>query len=271
MKSTIISRQIGLDPNYKTWHSNHENMILYVHSGEGSIVCRDKIYSFQKGILCFIGAQVWHYTMPQNAKVYERSKLFVDCDGFDQLLSFVSQEESLKQRFHEESFVYARLSDQECEQVENLIRESVHYHGNRQYEKLVEIDCLLRLLTVIGNNLVDAVSPPKGDMNRAIEYINTHIYSDLRIEDICRHIHMSKYHFCRKFKKNTDLTVMEYILKTRIVLAKNMLAMENVSVSEVSERCGFGSISYFCRVFKEHTGETPLQFRKNQKKSTHRL
>ena len=59
------------------------------------------------------------------------------------------------------------------------------------------------------------------------------------------------------------MTVMDYVLKTRIVLAKNMLEKENVSISEVSGRCGFSSESYFCRVFKESVGVSPLKYRKS--------
>ena len=56
------------------------------------------------------------------------------------------------------------------------------------------------------------------------------------------------------------MTVMEYILKTRIVLAKGLLISEKIPVSEVSSRCGFSSVSYFCRVFKEETGSNFIDF-----------
>lgn len=55
---------------------------------------------------------------------------------------------------------------------------------------------------------------------------------------------------------------MRYILKTRIVLAQTMLRKDNLTVSEVSSRCGFSSVSYFCRVFKEEIGVSPLKYKK---------
>jgi len=57
--------------------------------------------------------------------------------------------------------------------------------------------------------------------------------------------------------------VMEYILKTRIVLAKNDLLKTNLSITEISEQNGFSSVSYFCRAFKEEEKLSPLQYRKN--------
>ena len=55
---------------------------------------------------------------------------------------------------------------------------------------------------------------------------------------------------------------MEYLLKTRIVTARRLLTETALPISEISNRCGFSSLSYFCRVFKAQTQSTPLQFRK---------
>ena len=98
----------------------------------------------------------------------------------------------------------------------------------------------------------------------SMEYINENIQRDISIDEICAAVHMSKYHFCRQFKKITGTTVMNYIKKTRVIMAKNMLINESLSVAEISNRCGFSSISYFSRIFKEETGVSPLKYKKNK-------
>ena len=85
---------------------------------------------------------------------------------------------------------------------------------------------------------------------------------DITIDHICRAVGISKYHFCRQFKAHTKLTVMDYILKTRIILAQSELSKTNLSIADISEKCGFSSASYFCRVFKQEEACTPLQYRK---------
>jgi AraC-like DNA-binding protein len=100
-----------------------------------------------------------------------------------------------------------------------------------------------------------------------MDYINRNILSDITIDEICSAVHMSKYYFCRKFKESMGMTVMDYVLQTRIVLAKSILAKESMSITNVSEHCCFSSVSYFCRVFKEHTGKTPLEYRKQRRPS----
>ena len=58
------------------------------------------------------------------------------------------------------------------------------------------------------------------------------------------------------------MTVMDYVLKTRIMMAKELLSNGLTSVTEISEACGFSSISYFSQAFKNLTGTTPLKYRK---------
>lgn len=268
MFNKIISHQIGFDSNYKTWHVNGENMLIYMYSDGGSIVCNEKIYPIKKGALCFIGAKKYHYTMPDDTSTYERSKVFASSDEFSKIIPLFSEDENFARNFSEESFVYAEIGEKDRHGVEALFDEIARYERDKTHGNAVFVSCFTRLMVFISQNIIDVISLPHGFMHKAIEYINGNICNGIGIDDICEHIHMSKYHFCRSFKKATGLTVMEYILKTRIVLAKNMLAKENLPISEVSERCGFSSISYFCRTFKDDTGLTPLQYRKFQTQHT---
>jgi AraC-like DNA-binding protein len=95
-----------------------------------------------------------------------------------------------------------------------------------------------------------------------VEYINHHIAEDIILDRICAACYLSKYHFCRLFKEKLGLTVMEYILKTRIAMAKELLCEAKMSVTEISEACGFSSASFFSRTFKNEVGMSPLQYKK---------
>ena len=74
----------------------------------------------------------------------------------------------------------------------------------------------------------------------------------------------NRHHFCRVFKEKTGLTVMEYVLRTRIMMAKVKLATTSLSVTEISECCGFSSLSYFSRAFRQETGMAPGKYRKTE-------
>lgn len=264
MEKRIFRCQLGFDSNYKTWHTNDANMVIYMHSDGGSIVCSERIYPIKKGVLCFIGAKKYHYTMPSNAGVYERSKIFISSEEFNRLISTFQKEDAITKCFNENSIVYAQISEADIETVDALFDDILNYAENESHGDTIFASSLLRMLVFMSENVVDTVAPPHGSMYKAVEYINAHIKDDITVDSICKHTHMSKYHFCRSFKKTTGHTVMNYILNTRITLAKNLLANESISVGEISGLCGFSNISVFCRAFKENTGMTPLQYRKKQ-------
>ena len=258
----IISHERGKDAHFKLWHAlpEEENMIIYFHSDGGSIVCRDRVYPIKKGALCFIGAGKYHYTMPSEPLVYDRSKIFISSSLLRSIVSLISDGKDFS-RFTWDSIVYAELNDTDrtlCEGIFNELDGSFSLH----HKKACQTMSVVALLKLIEDNSIDGENSVSGSLGGAIDFINKNIFREITIDEICSAVHISKYHFCRRFKQNMGMTVMDYILKTRIVLAKNMLEKENTSVSEVSDRCGFSSVSYFCRVFKESVGESPLKYKK---------
>lgn len=56
---------------------------------------------------------------------------------------------------------------------------------------------------------------------------------------------------------------MQYITAQRIALSVRYLEETNISVTDVAVLCGFDNYSYFTRIFKRFTNETPLNYRKN--------
>jgi len=65
------------------------------------------------------------------------------------------------------------------------------------------------------------------------------------------------------FKKSEGVSIHSYITSKRMELAKEFLLSTDLSVSEISERCGFSSASYFSECFMKNEHITPLNYRKN--------
>ena len=262
MNDSLYVHQIGLDPYYKTWHASGGSMIMYMHTDGGSIVSTQQNYPIKKGALCFIGGNHFHYTLPENPENYTRSKLFLPADVLEKLLQVFPEELQMHDVFSPNALVYTQLEAADQQYVEQILETIRRYAGDRQYLDPIVKSGYISLMVCLHKNQTKVTADTSDIIQKAVEYINQHIAENICMDEICREIHISKYYFCRKFKKTTGFTVMDYVLKTRIVAAKGLLAETELSISEISNRCGFGSISYFCRVFKEHTGLTPLQYRK---------
>lgn len=100
-------------------------------------------------------------------------------------------------------------------------------------------------------------------VNKAVDYMQTYYNSNISLDDICRSIHITPYHFIRIFKDETGLTPHAYLLRIRIENAKRMLKRRECAVSEAACFCGFSTVSHFSIAFKNQVGIAPSQYKKN--------
>ena len=258
----IINNEVGRDALYKIWNSTDENMIIYFSSSGGSIVYQDAIYPMESGSLCFIKEGKQHYTMPDNPADYVRSKIFLSDKNMRSLLSSLASESAFSKLFSENSVVYAKIPESERGGVEKEFKLAAERCALGRCEGVAS--AFFSLMCVLSEHAVHHIKSPDGFMGKAIEYVNENYPNDISLDELCRLVNMSKSHFCRRFKIAMGITVMEYILTTRIAAAKNLLISSELSVSQVSDLCGFSSISYFCQTFKEHVGITAREFREKR-------
>ena len=67
----------------------------------------------------------------------------------------------------------------------------------------------------------------------------------------------------RLFKKEMGLSISSYLIQKRIDLAKDLLSTTRTPVSVISSQAGYDNFAYFTKVFKEKTGMSPNEYRKN--------
>jgi len=102
-------------------------------------------------------------------------------------------------------------------------------------------------------------------MSRLIQYINLHIAEPLTLDDLAGAFFASKYYILREFKKYTGLSVHQYMIIRRVMLAQELIG-QGVKPREACIQCGFTDYSSFYRAFKARTGLSPEQFRSQNSK-----
>ncbi|MBE6581946.1 MAG: lipoate--protein ligase [Ruminococcaceae bacterium] len=101
----------------------------------------------------------------------------------------------------------------------------------------------------------------------SINYIKQNFRRDLSLEEVSDAAGLSRYHFCREFKKSTGLTPVEFINRTRCEFAKELLESKKYTIAEISDMSGFVTPAHFSKTFKGIFGVHPSEHLKRAKQS----
>lgn len=104
-------------------------------------------------------------------------------------------------------------------------------------------------------------SPYNRTLKKSMEYLSKNIYSQaLTVEELARQGNVSQVYFRKIFKDAYGVSPKQYIIDLRIRQAKQLLEENSITVTAISEQCGFSSVYHFCRLFKVETGLTPMEY-----------
>lgn len=93
----------------------------------------------------------------------------------------------------------------------------------------------------------------------AVEYIYANCQNGVTTSEISEKINVSISYLCRCFKESTGVSVLEYAERIRCRKAREDLSLGIYSVTQVAEKYGFNSLSYFNRRYKKYCGENPCE------------
>lgn len=102
----------------------------------------------------------------------------------------------------------------------------------------------------------------------AVHFIEENLGSPLDLETCAREGHLSKYQFCRVFKKHLGMTPMDFVNSMRVSRAQELLKSDNRNITQVAQYVGFRDHGTFVNAFKKRTGVLPSEFKKSLKKGT---
>lgn len=118
--------------------------------------------------------------------------------------------------------------------------------------------CLLELLRN------SSISPVSQTANQITDYIHTHYHeTELTNEEIAQFFSYHPHYASHLMKQATGQSLHQYLLYYRIRVAKNFLMTTDMDIKTIAWKCGFNSVSYFIKLFREHTGITPRKYRQS--------
>lgn len=94
-----------------------------------------------------------------------------------------------------------------------------------------------------------------------VSYIHAHYSEPITVEDMAKHIGISRTECFRCFQNILRKTPVEYLTEYRLSMAATLLLNTKRPIADVADACGFQSPSYFGKIFREHYGKTPKEYR----------
>ena len=96
-----------------------------------------------------------------------------------------------------------------------------------------------------------------------LKYIDEHIYESISNAQICRVFNVNKTTLSKIFKKTQGTTLIKYINRSKIQIAKNLIRAGEKNFTQIAEELSFSSVHYFCKTFVLYESKTPTEYSKN--------
>lgn len=99
-------------------------------------------------------------------------------------------------------------------------------------------------------------------VDQAIAYIQSHLTDKLNVDEIAASAGYSASYFSHMFTEETGMSPYQFVVRSRIEQAQQLLKTTRLSIQEIAFQCGFNSAANFCYTFRRMTGLPPHDYRK---------
>ena len=226
-------------------------IIHYVVSGCGYFECAGKTFYLAAGqsFLIIPGVLIRYYPDREDPWKY----IWVNFSGTEarQLMENCSLSEKTP------------IAEQISDRLEQLFQQTVCQFGTSTAAELCRSSGNLRLLLSWYLETYPAVESSRQDnFIRLLEFIENNLQQpELNINLLAARFHLNRVSIYRWFKRELGTGPNQYILELRLQKARGLLAREDLSVKSIAFSSGFSDPLYFSRVFRQHTGVSPTEYR----------
>ncbi|MBR5507961.1 MAG: helix-turn-helix domain-containing protein [Clostridia bacterium] len=147
--------------------------------------------------------------------------------------------------------------------LKNILTQTRNTHKHNLLYISSMLNALLISLLQSGNVLRDTHS---GSVNpyfhKTMLYLGKHFAEPISLDNLAANVNISPQYLCKIFRKDTGITISQYINEMRLNHAKSLLKMSSLSINEICIKSGFNTSEHFTRAFKKRFGISPSQYRK---------
>lgn len=281
----VDSQNMYLELVYWHWHVEFE--FIVITAGTAQFLVADQVFILSAGDCLLINQNVIHRVKPYNNcdcvyySVVFHPSLFMDTTNpviRSKYLDPISSNPNFK-------YYLMKSKDQSAEPHIKLLQKILHVNEECSFGYELMTRALLNSFWIdllrLSLQHAETVLPSENSqmildedrVKKILTYIATHYMEQISLDDIASSVHISKSECCRCFKRRLQITPFEYLIKYRVYSAAITIvqASGRISISDIANKAGFNSSSYFNKMFRKYIGCTPTQFRKNVGGNLHNI
>ncbi len=248
------------------WHFHAEYEIIYFEEGNGTRFVGNCIEPFSSGEVLLLGPDLAHFMKSDEIQLKGLKGTIIqfEKDFMRHAISNYSQFSKIYKLLIESrnGVVFPPNSNSDIYGVLNKIP------TKRGIDQIITLLEILKLMSETDSRKILSTSEPTEisvsehpRFDKVISFLNRNYNREIKLEEIASIAAMNPSAFCRYFKSKTGKTIKNYIAHMRTSYACKLLLNQNMSVAQVSNECGFETISYFNKTFKKNTGYTPTEYK----------
>lgn len=231
--------------------------IEFVVGGSGKHLINESEYDIRVGSTYFIAPGTFH-------RIVCTPELNIVTIMFDET---VLSNLLVPKLFEDTSDYYLSLGKDELDEIYALAKILINnLKIQDEYTNLFInniINCIIvKIVRDKNQNVTKQPTERYAALNDALRYLYNNFMDNPTLNKLARITGYSPNYFSKIFTEYTGKSFVDFLNSLKISRAKMLLSSGNKSVSEIAFDCGFSSLSNFYRVFRDHTGLKPLEYRK---------
>jgi len=152
-----------------------------------------------------------------------------------------------------------------CYTIRNILEEmKKEFYTQSKYFK-IKLGLLAEQLIIELSRIFEK-QQSSDNLSFAINYMNENYRGKINIRLLAEKSGYSYNHFRRLLTKYIGMSPTNYIILRRIENAKYLLKCTDLPICNISQECGFATESQFCYIFKKKVHQTPMSYRKRNRK-----
>ena len=242
-------------------HDHYEIMNIYSANNNAILYLCDKKYTIPANSFILIPPHTEHYTernLHSNRLILSLSQKYAQT-----IFDFL--EIDLKSFFSNNVLVYSNAQINELYSIGKEILFEMNKTGNEKASSTIRA-LTAKFIDILSHNLTNQESRfyhiQDSPVYSVINYLKKNYAQRITLDDISEKFLTNKFYLCKQFKKEIGLSVIEFLIQTRINHARDFLENSTLTLAEIAYKTGFESTSYFSRAFKSLVGISPGRYRK---------